>query len=73
MKGLQVKVSAKKVGRMNKWKAAKRIVWNLGDNLCLVYAMWEMLSAQQQSLITVRAINCVHRNVREIFNIIVCS
>jgi hypothetical protein len=60
MKGLAVKVTAKKVTTMRKWKAAKRIVWNLGDNLCLVYAMWEMLTAQQQSLITVRVLNCVH-------------
>lgn len=42
------KVSASKVSN-----TIKKIIWVRNDNCCLLYAMWETLTKQQQELLTV--------------------
>jgi hypothetical protein len=47
-----VKVTKKALGS-KATKDAKTVTWVRNDNCCLLYAMWETLTKQQQDLLTV--------------------
>lgn len=39
--------------RVVKLTVLKKIIWKPNDNMCLLYAIWEMMTAHQQLLMTV--------------------
>ena len=44
--------------RVVKLTVLKKIIWKPNDNMCLLYAIWEMMTIQQQLLITVSEAHC---------------
>lgn len=52
--------SAKKVVRPVKFKAIHVIKWHLADNLCLLYAIWEMCTPTQKDVLSVSCISRRH-------------
>lgn len=45
--------TSSKASRIPKWKAVQKIKWVSKDNCCLLYSIWETLTNEQQSLMTV--------------------
>ena len=52
MKRARVIKKVAKVQKSAKCTVEKNVVWKIKDNLCLLYAIWEMFSPKQRSLLT---------------------
>lgn len=50
--------AVRKVAVVKVWKLGK-IQWIKGDNCCLLFAIWETLTAKQQGLLTVSGLEAL--------------
>jgi hypothetical protein len=57
MRGRKKVSNAAKSKRTVKFKALNKIAWDKNDNICLIHALWGMLTSSQRSLMTVRYVS----------------
>ena len=57
MRGRKKVSKSAKSKRAAKCKAMNKISWDKNDNICLIHALWGMLTSSQRSLMTVRYVS----------------